>query len=140
LRLQRQQSVPTPVLKGRELVAGIRTVTVTAPALLTDLIDRLAAGRIELDIVAQLDGRHALGRRLQQLHPDLVIIGLRRNETDRLARALLMWLPVRKCIALSHDGRSIVGYELQVHRVTLSDRSPEDVVDFIGAAPIDRDD
>lgn len=121
-------------------MAGIRTVTVTAPALLTDLIDRLAADRVELDIVAQLEGRRALGRRLQRLHPDLVIIGLQRNETDRLARTLLMRLPVRKCIALSHDGRSIVGYELQVHRVTLSDLSPQDVVGFIAAAPIDRDD
>ena len=121
-------------------MAGIRTVTVTAPALLTDLIDRLAAGHVELDIVAQLDGRHALGRRLQRLHPDLVIIGLQRNETDCLARTLLMQLPVRKCIAFSHDGRSIVGYELQVHRVVLTDYSPQGVVDFIGAAPTDRDD
>jgi len=118
-------------------VAGTRTVMVTTPALVGDLIERLAIGHVDLDIVARLNGRRALARRLQQLRPRLVVIGLRGDETDRLIRTLLMQLPSSKFVALSPDGRSIVGYELRVSRVTLSDLSPQEVIGFIGAEAAD---
>ena len=112
---------------------------VTTPALFGDLIERLAIGRVDLDIVGQLNGRGMLAQRLQRLRPQLVIIGLRQNETAALIRALLTQLPGSKFIALSHDGRSIAGYELRLNRTPLSDRSPEGVIDFIGAVSADLD-
>jgi DNA-binding NarL/FixJ family response regulator len=120
-------------------VAGIRTVMVTTPALLGDLIRRLAVGHVELDIVAELSGRRALAKQLQQLRPHLVIIGLRENETDALIRALLAQLPSSKFIALTSDGRSIVGYELRLNRISLSNSSPDDLIDFVGAITADLD-
>ena len=120
-------------------MAGIRTVMVTTPALLGDLIKRLAVGRIRLDIVAQLSGRRALAKQLQQLRPHLVIIGLCENETDTMVRALMMHVPSSKFIVLSYDGRSIVGYELRVSQIELSTLSPEGLIDFIGAVPTDVD-
>jgi DNA-binding NarL/FixJ family response regulator len=112
---------------------------VTTPGLLGDLIKRLAVGRIELDIVAHLSGRRALAKQLQQLRPHLVIIGLRENETDTLVRALLTHAPSSKFIVLSHDGRSILGYELRVCRIELSTLSPERLIDFIDAVANDVD-
>ena len=120
-------------------MAGIRTVMVTTPALLGDLIEQLAAGRVKLDIVAQLSGRQGLAQRLQRLRPRLVIIGLREGETDAAIRALILRLPSSKFIALSDDGRSIMGYELRLSRIGLADLSPEAFVDFIGVAATDVD-
>jgi hypothetical protein len=114
-------------------VAGIRTVMVTTPALLGDLIKRLAVGRVKLDIVAQLSERRGLAQRLQRLRPHLIIIGLREGETDAEIRGLLLRLPSSKFIALGDDGCSITGYELRLNRISLADFSPEAFIDFIGA-------
>jgi len=84
--------------------------------------------------VAQLDGRRALAERLTPLRPHLIVIGLRENETELLIHGLLMQLPQARVITLSHDGRSMVGYDLQMRRTALSSRSVQEVFDFIGAA------
>lgn len=120
-------------------MAGIRTVMVTTPALLGDLIKRLAVERIGLEIVAQFSGRRGLARQLQRLRPHLVIIGLHKDETDRVIRALLMHLPSSKFITLSDDGRKIVGHELRHSQIELSTLSPEGFIDFIRAVSIDVD-
>lgn len=114
-------------------MAGIRTVMVTTPALLGDLIEQLAIGRVDLDIVGQLNDRRALARRLQRLRPRLVVIGLQENETEALIHGLLTRLPASRFIVLSHDGRSIAGYDSRRSRTALSDLSPEGLIDFIGA-------
>lgn len=112
---------------------------VTVPALLGDLIKRLAVGSVELDLAGQLSGRRALATRLQRLRSHLVVIGLRENETDAIVRALLTQLPTAKFIAVSPDGRSVVGYELRRNRIKLSNLSLEGLIDFIRAAEIDID-
>jgi chemotaxis response regulator CheB len=111
-------------------VAAIRTVMVTTPAMLGDLIKRLAVGRVQLDVVAEVDVRRALRRRLHQLHPDLVIIGLRRSETPDTVTKLLQSLPKTKFIAVLHDGR-LTGYELQLRQTSFSELAPEALIDFI---------
>src|SRR5262245_39168986 len=104
---------------------------VTAPALLSDLIDRLAVGPIQLDLVGRLSGRRALARRLNRLQPDLVIIGLRPDEREAFVLSLLIELPRTRFIAILSDGRSIGGYELRVSHVELSALSPRELIDFI---------
>jgi hypothetical protein len=104
---------------------------VTTPAMLSDLIKRLALGHAELHVVAELDGRQRLAHRLQQLRPDLVVIGLRRSETGAAITALLALLPNTKFIAFSQDGRSIIGYELRLSQIRLSDLAPEELIRFI---------
>ena len=113
-------------------MAGIRTVMVTTPALFGDLIKRLAIGRVDLDIVAELAARRALLPQLRLHRPRLVIIGLHEGETDALVQTLLTELPSSKIIALSHDGRSITGYAMRTSRVPLSDLSPDELINFIG--------
>jgi hypothetical protein len=106
---------------------------VTTPAILTDLIEQLSLGRLELNVIAKLGGRRDLANRLQQLGPDLVVIGLRRAESDAVVTALLDRLPKAKFVVFSHDGRNVVGYELRVKKFHLSDFSPDALMDFVGS-------
>jgi hypothetical protein len=104
---------------------------VTTPVILSDLIKRLAPGRVEIEVVAELRTRQALTQRLRQLRPDLVIIGLRRAEPDIIVTTLLAVSPKAKFIVFSHDARTVVGYELCLTKTGLSNLSPDTVIDFI---------
>jgi len=117
-------------------VTGIRTVMITMPAMMGDLIKRLAVGRVHLDIVAEIHDRRAIARRLAALHPGLVIIGIEESERDDDVRTLLQRLPTSKFIAVGSNGR-IVGYELCLRRSKLSELSPEGLIGFICAAPVE---
>jgi len=117
-------------------VAGIRTVMVTTPAMLRDLIKLLAVGRVDLEIVAELNARKGLARRLKALRPDLVVIGMAQNESERSVRALLKHLPAVRIIALGPNGR-MTGYEFCLCRSKLSDRSPEGLISFIRAPSVE---
>jgi hypothetical protein len=112
-------------------VAGIRTVMVTTPGVLRDLFKRLAANRVELDVVAEFNMRDALARRLKTIRPELVVIGLRRNETDAVIRTLLTQLPATKLITFSSNGRSVLGFELRLHQIDLADASQDALARFI---------
>src|SRR5262249_41686300 len=111
---------------------------VTTPAMLSDLIARRATGRIELDVVAELDTRDGMIENLRRLCPDLVVIGLRPTETGAVACSLLEYLPGTKFITLSADGRSILGYEHRIHRVELTDAPREALIDFLGGTPREK--
>jgi hypothetical protein len=109
---------------------------VTMPAMMGDLIKRLAVGRVDLDIVAELNDRRAVAPRLTALRPGLVVIGIEHNENDAEVRALLRRLPTSKFIAVGSDGR-MVGYELCLRRSRLSELSPDGLIGFIRAAPVE---
>ena len=112
-------------------MSGIRTVVVTMPAMLRDLIKRLALGRVELEIVGEFKARHALMRRLGKIRPDLVVIGLRRNEGDAVIRTLLGAIPTAKIIAFPASGRAASGFELRLYHTDLGDAPPEGLAEFI---------
>ena len=113
-------------------MGGIRAVMVTTPAMLGDLIKRLTFGRVELDIVGELSDRARLVSRLRVLRPALVIIGMRASEADVPILDLLLKLPACKFIVLSHDGRSMTGYQLRLKFLDLARRSgPDQLVGFI---------
>ena len=81
----------------------LRTVTVTITPLLEDIISQVVADRAPIDIVARLDSRDQLALRLRTLAPDLVLIGLRQDESGAIASSLRNAAPRAKVIALSHD-------------------------------------
>lgn len=112
-------------------MSGIRTVVVTMPAMLRDLIKRLALGRVELEIVAEFKARHGLARRLGEIRPDLVVIGLRGSEDDAVIRNLLAVVPTAKIIAFPASGRAARGFELRLYHTELGEAPPEGLVDFI---------
>jgi hypothetical protein len=104
---------------------------VTTPTMLSDVIKKLAPGRVELDVVAELGGRRALAHQLRRLRPDIVVIGLRRSESDAAVITLLTLLPKVKFIVFSHDAGSVTGYELRVMKTELSNLSPDQFVAFM---------
>lgn len=110
---------------------GIRTVMVTTPTLLRDVIKQLMVNRVELDVVAELNVRRGLTRTLEAIRPDLVVIGLRSNESVSAIRALLTRIPATKFIALSGNGRSALGFELRLYRTDLGEASPDLLIEFI---------
>ena len=112
-------------------MSGIRTVIVTMPALLRDLIERLASDRVELDIVAEFKARRGLARRLAELQPGLVVIGLRANETDAIVRDLLAVVPKARFIAFSAKGHAANGFELRLYHTDLTDLPLDGLVDFM---------
>ena len=112
-------------------MSGIRTVVVTTPAMLRDLIAHLALGRVELDMVDEFQARHALGRRLHRIRPDLVIIGLRRNEGDTVIHKLLVAVPTTKFIVFPANGRAPRGIELRLYHTELGDAPSEQLLGFI---------
>jgi DNA-binding NarL/FixJ family response regulator len=104
---------------------------VTTPAMLRGLITRLARGRVDLDVVATLKDRDELVHNLQTLRPELVVIGLTTHETGSAIHPLLELLPVTKFVALSADGREIVGYQRCFAPTSLGDASPQALIDFL---------
>jgi DNA-binding NarL/FixJ family response regulator len=112
-------------------VAAIRTVMITMPPIFRDLITELISGHRNLNVVADLDNRDGLEQRLPALAPDLVLIGLGRNEGDEIAFSLVRLLPNAKVIAFSSDGRHAFVHRMQPQRTVLLDVSPQMLIDAI---------
>lgn len=117
-------------------MSGIRTVIVTTPAMLRDLIQQLADKRVELDIVAEFAARHALARRLAKIRPDLVVIGLRDDEDETLIRKLLTLIPTAKFIAFSARGRGAHGFELRLYQTDFNNVPLEGLIDLSCSTPL----
>jgi chemotaxis response regulator CheB len=109
-------------------VTAIRTAVVTMSPLLRDIVKELPTGRVRLQIVADLTTRDLLLDRLKTILPDVVLIGLARGETDRIARSILAALPRSRVIAFSSAGRQVYIHEMRPHRTALSDASASAVI------------
>jgi hypothetical protein len=109
----------------------LRAVTVTITPLLGDIISHVVAVRAPIDIVARLDSRDRLELRLQILAPDLVLIGLGRDEGGTIGLSLCDALPWVKVIALSHDAHHAYLPVPQRHHTTLINLSPEALIEAI---------
>jgi DNA-binding NarL/FixJ family response regulator len=112
-------------------VAGIRTVIVTMPQMLSDIVARLVEDRATLSVVARFESRFEIEARLPALAPDLILIGLRGGEADEIAATALALVPTARVIALSGDGRNAYVHEMRIRRAMLPDVSPGSLVDVI---------
>lgn len=115
----------------------IRTVVVTIPPLLGDIIKTSLADHFPLDVVARLDSRTEIEQQLPQFTPDLIIIGLHDGEADTIGGTLLAVVPLAKVIALSSDGRNAYVHEMRAHRSVLTDVSLRALIDAILGATTD---
>jgi DNA-binding NarL/FixJ family response regulator len=118
-------------------VAVLRTAVVTIPPILGDIIKALLADHFALNLVGQFDSRAEVEEKLPLISPDLIIIGLRKGETDAIGRTLLAIAPLAKVIALSNDGRNAYVHEISAHRLSLTDVSPSELIDAILGATKD---
>jgi hypothetical protein len=108
----------------------IRVVTVTAPAVIADLM-RHGGSSAAFDVVAELTGRRGLESRIKRLRPELVVIGLARGESVAPIEAILLTLPAAIVLSITDNGPRAVGYELRVHPTNLNDASAEAMAAFV---------
>jgi chemotaxis response regulator CheB len=91
--------------------------------LMADILRGTLSGEVAIDIVARLPDRRRIEPRLRAIKPDLVMIGLRRNESDAIALTLVRALPQAKIVAFSSDSRLVYVHEMRPHRSVLADLS-----------------
>jgi DNA-binding NarL/FixJ family response regulator len=112
---------------------------VTLPPRLADIIKQLVESQIRLDVVADFDKRALLREKLPEIAPDLVLVGLRSQETDRICRSLLRLLPMAKVIAFSSDARQAYLHEMRAQRAVLGDVSARALIEVIrGPGPTSK--
>jgi chemotaxis response regulator CheB len=100
-----------------------RVAIVTIPPLFGDILRQILAGQAAIEIVAQIDRRSGLRRRLRAARPDFILIGLRRGETDAVALSILTALPNAKVVAFSNDFHRVWIHQMQPHRTEMHDFS-----------------
>ena len=111
-------------------MAAIRTVTVTMTSIFRGLVTELIAGHGNLDLVGTIDSRDRLEEQLQLLSPDLILVGLGRNEGDEVGLSLVRLLPNARVIALSSDGRDAFVYQMRAQRMALRNVSAQSLIDI----------
>lgn len=110
-----------------------RAVIVTMSPLIADIFRKILSGEVAIEIVAELPNRRRLETQLRAIRPDLVLIGLRRNEPDAIALSLLMALPRAKVIAFSSDARLAYVHQMRPHRTELVNVSKETLLALLKA-------
>jgi chemotaxis response regulator CheB len=104
-------------------VVVIRTLVVTVSPLLADVLTAALQRRLALDVIDFLPTRERLVEQLQELAPDLVLLGLLDSETDASARPLLVALPTARFVVLAANGQQAWLYEMRPHRTALTNFS-----------------
>jgi DNA-binding NarL/FixJ family response regulator len=112
-------------------VAAVRTVMITVPRIFRDLTTELMAGRRDLHVVAEFGAREGLEEPLRLLAPELILVGLGRNESDEVGLSLLHLLPAAKIIAFSSDGHHAFVHRMQPQRAEFLNISPQMLIDAI---------
>jgi chemotaxis response regulator CheB len=112
-------------------VASVRTLTVTVSPLLADLVKAVLQQHLILDVVEVLSTRHRLTERLQDICPDLVLLGLLNGEDDACAIPILAALLSVRILVLAANGAQAWLYEAGPHRTVLPRLSSSDLVDAL---------
>lgn len=116
-----------------QLVAIVSTVVVTVSPLLADLVLDVLRPHLELRVDAVIGRRDRLADHLCALAPDLVVLGLRENETDELAGALLPILPTAEFLVVAANGRHAWLYGMRPHRAALDELTVSSLVSALTA-------
>lgn len=112
-------------------MAVIRTVMITVPRIFRDLTMELMVGRGDLKVVAEFDAREGLEERLRLLAPELIFVGLGRNEGDEVGLSLVRLLPAAKIIAFSSDRRHAFVHRMTPQRTEFLDISAQMLIEAI---------
>ncbi len=96
----------------------MRVVILTLNPLLRDIITTLLQNRAPATIVAEFSKRVPV-RRLKLLAPDLVIVGLRSGENDKIGQRYLAEIPTSRVLVISSDGREAFIYRAPDRRIVL---------------------
>jgi chemotaxis response regulator CheB len=115
-------------------LAGVRTLIVTVSPLLADLVKAVLQPHLLLDVVEVLSTRHRMMERLQDLSPDLVLLGLLNGEDDACAVPILAALLSVRILVLAANGAQAWLYESGLHRTALPKLSSSDLIEVLKAS------
>lgn len=110
-----------------------RAAIVSIPPLLADIVREILSNRKTIEFVACGGRRRGLDKRVSVLSPDIVLIGLRRGETDAIALAILNALPKATVVAISSDVRRASVHKMRPIRCELHDLSKEALIALLSA-------
>jgi hypothetical protein len=111
----------------------IRTVVITLPTMISDIVEELFIADAELDIVERCDTRKLIEDKLRAVLPDLVLLGLSSGESWMIAQSVLAVVPDAKLIAFSSDGASAYVSDRDGSWTALTDFSPGEITGAIRA-------
>jgi hypothetical protein len=109
-------------------VPGVRTAVVTVSPLLAGLVTSVLQSHLPLDVIGTLRTRTRLAERLNELAPELVLLGLRADETDASALLLIEQFPSAKFLVLEPSGKHAWLYETGLDRTEFTDVSTQSLV------------
>lgn len=103
----------------------VRGVIVTLAPMLTAIVTETLSRELELELLAELQDRANLEKRLRKLRPDLVVIGLAVGESDALGAQLLAKHPALRFLLIDAAGTYAYLHEMRPWRSVLHDFSPD---------------
>jgi DNA-binding NarL/FixJ family response regulator len=112
-------------------VAVIRTVVITLPMLISDIVKQLLIDDVKLDIVGRFDSRELIEAKLRAISPELVLVGLGPDEPGITALSFLAVVPSATVIAFSSDGHSAYVSQRGGSWTHLPDVGPEAITSVI---------
>jgi DNA-binding NarL/FixJ family response regulator len=119
-------------------VTVIRTVVITLPMMISDIVKELLIDDVELDIVGRFDNRERIEDKLRAVLPSLVLIGLGPGESGTSAQSFLAVVPNAKVIAFSSDGRSAYVSQTGGSWIHLRDFGPDAITGVIRSIGRDK--
>jgi DNA-binding NarL/FixJ family response regulator len=119
-------------------VAVIRTVVITLPMLISDIVKQLLIDDAKLDIVGRFDSRELIEAELRAISPELVLVGLGPEEPGMTGLSFLAVVPSAKVIAFSSDGRSAYVSQRGASWTHLPDVGAEAITSVIRSIGRDR--
>jgi DNA-binding NarL/FixJ family response regulator len=111
-----------------EQVPKVRGVIVTLAPMLAAIVTEALSRGLELELLADLQDRTHLEKRLQKLQPDLVVIGLAAGESDELGAQLLAKHPAIRFLLIDAAGTYAYLHEMRPSRSVLHDFSPDNLL------------
>jgi len=112
-------------------VAVIRTVVITLPMLISDIVEQLLIDDVKLDVVGRFDSRERIEAELRAISPELVLVGLGPDEPGTTGLSFLAVVPFAKVIAFSSDGHSAYVSQPDASWTHLPDVGPDAITRVI---------
>jgi hypothetical protein len=114
------------MVRHEACVPTTRVLIFPVPRLLHDILRKLLSDVENVEVVECPAGVGGIAEAAARTNADLVIASEQHAEPGA-ARALLARVPRARALAVSHDGRSAVLYELRPHRRAIGELSVETV-------------
>jgi DNA-binding NarL/FixJ family response regulator len=121
---------------GTENVA-IRVLLGQMPGMLRDILRDTVRGHDDLEVVGVCDSAAELGGFVDRSSPDVVVVGMERQESIGVFVALFRDHPDLRLLVIRNDARSAALHQLRFRRCRVTDVSPAAILAAL-RAPCDE--